>query len=42
MEGDEGILELVGTRVEDVEVVEDAFVPWAREGSLGVRIRIKN
>ena len=42
MEGDEGILELFGTRVEDVEVVEDAFVPLAREGSLGVRIRIKN
>ena len=42
MEGDEGILELFGTGVEDVEVVGDGYVPLAREGSLGVRIRVRS
>lgn len=31
MEGDEGVLGLFGTVVEDVEVVGDGFVPLARE-----------
>ena len=42
MEGDEGVLELFGTGVEDVEVVGDGFVPLAKEGSLGVRIRVRS
>ena len=42
MEGDEGVLELYETGVEDVEVLRDAFVPLAKEGSLGVRIRVRN
>ena len=42
MEGDEGVLELFETGVEDVEVVRDAFVPLAKEGSLGVRIRVRS
>ena len=42
MEGDEGVLELFETGVEDVEVLRDAFVPLAREGSLGVRIRVRS
>ena len=42
MEGDEGILELFETGVEDVEVVGDGFVPLAKEGSLGVRIRVRS
>ena len=42
MEGDEGVLELFETGVEDVEIVRDAFVPLAKEGSLGVRIRVRS
>ena len=42
MEGDEGVLELFETGLEDVEVVGDGFVPLAREGSLGVRIRVRS
>ena len=42
MEGDEGWLELVGTGVEDVEFYRDAFVPMAKEGSLGVRFRVRS
>lgn len=42
MEGDEGILELFETGLEDVEVVGDGFVPLAKEGSLGVRIRVRS
>ena len=42
MEGDEGVLELFETGVEDVEVAADGFVPLAREGSLGVRIRVRS
>ena len=42
MEGDEGVLELFETGVEDVEVLRDAFVPLAKEGSLGVRIRVRS
>lgn len=42
MEGDEGVLELFGTGVEDVEVVADGFVPLAREESLGVRLKVKS
>ena len=42
LEGDEGWLELVGTGVEDVEFHRDAFVPMAKEGSLGVRFRVRS
>ena len=42
MEGDVGCLELVGTDVGDVEVARDAFVPMAREGSLGVRFKVRS
>ena len=42
MEGDEGVLELFETGVEDVEPVRDAFVPLAQEGSLGVRIKVRS
>lgn len=42
MEGDEGVLELYETGVEDVEVVADGFVPLAREESLGVRLKVRS
>lgn len=42
MEGDEGVLELFETAVEDVEVVGDGFVPLAREESQGVRLKVKS
>lgn len=39
-EGDEGVLELVGTDLEDVAIVADRFVPIVKEGSKGVRVRV--
>ena len=42
MGGDVGVLELVETGLEDVEVARDAFVPMAKEGSLGVRIKVRS
>ncbi|CAF9940974.1 hypothetical protein IMSHALPRED_002232 [Imshaugia aleurites] len=42
MEGDEGVLELFGTGVEDVEVVGDGFVPLVKEESLGVRLKVRS
>lgn len=42
MEGDEGVLELFETDLGDVEIQGDGFVPLAREGSLGVRVKVKS
>ena len=39
-EGDEGVLELWDTEIGDVEIARDGFVPLARDGSVGVRIRV--
>jgi len=39
-EGDEGVLELVETDLEDVRIVADRFVPIVKEGSNGVRVRV--
>ncbi len=41
MEGDEGVLELFGTGLRDVEIEADGFVPLAAEGSQGVRIQVR-
>lgn len=38
-ENDEGVLELVDTDFEDVQLVEDRFVPAGKEGR-GVQIRV--
>ena len=42
MEGDEGILELFGTGLDDVEIVADGFVPLQKEGSLSVRVKVRS
>ena len=42
MEGDEGVLGLFETDLGDVEIQGDGFVPLAREGSLGVRMKVKS
>jgi cytochrome P450 len=39
-EDDEGVIELVDTVVEDVELAADCFIPVAKKGSKGVRIRV--
>ncbi|KAL8787770.1 MAG: hypothetical protein Q9195_007639 [Heterodermia aff. obscurata] len=40
-ENDEGYLELWETDVDDVRTVADGFVPLVKEGSKGVRIKVK-
>ena len=40
-EGDEGVLELFETEIGDVEMARDRFVVLTRDGSKGVRIRVK-
>ena len=40
--GDEGVLELFETTLEDVEIAADGFVPLTVEGSQGVRIRVSS
>ena len=42
VEGDEGVLELFETGAGDVEVCGDGFVPLVREGSEGVRVRVRS
>lgn len=39
-ESDEGILELVDTTIEDVEIWADRFIPAVKPGSLGVQFRV--
>lgn len=39
-EDDEGVFELVDTEIDDVEIASDCFVPVAKKGSEGVRIRV--
>lgn len=40
-EGDEGVLELYETEIGDVEIARDGFVPLARDGSMGVRVKVR-
>lgn len=40
-EGDDGLLELIETDYEDIRVVGDGVVPRVREGTKGVRIRVR-
>ena len=42
MEGDEGVLELFETKLGDVEVHGDGFVPLTAEGSQGVRVQVRS
>ena len=39
-DGDEGVLELWETEIGDVEIARDGFVPMARDGSKGIRIKV--
>lgn len=41
VDGDEGVLELFETGLNDVEIHGDGFVPLVAEGSQGVRIRVR-
>lgn len=41
-EGDEGVLELFETGLEDVEIASDSFIPLAVSGSRGIRIKVKD
>ena len=41
MSGDEGVLELFETGMDDVEVRGDGFIPLASEGSQGVRVKVR-
>lgn len=41
-DGDEGVLELFETGLEDVEIYSDSFIPFAKWGSKGVRIKVKD
>ena len=40
--GDEGVLDLFETGLSDVELARDYFLPFAAEGSQGVRIKVKS
>lgn len=40
--GDEGVLELFETGLDDVEIHSDSFIPIAKWGSKGVRIKVKD
>ena len=35
-------LELFETTEDDVAMVADKFIPWVKEGSKGIRVRVKN
>lgn len=39
-DGDEGVLELFETGLDDVEIYSDCFIPFAKPGSKGVRIKV--
>ena len=41
-DGDEGVLELFETGLEDVEIYSDSFIPFPNWGSKGVRIKVKD
>ena len=38
----EQILELFETTDDDVVMVADKFIPWVKEGTKGIRVRVKN
>ena len=40
MDGDEGILELYNTDIEDITVTKQLFVPCVKDESKGVRFRV--
>ena len=35
-------LELFETTEDDVVMAADKFIPWVKEGSKGIRVRVKN
>jgi hypothetical protein len=40
--GSEQKLELFETTKDDVVMVADKFVPWVKEGSKGIRVRLRD